>query len=433
MKKQVGVFHALLAHGLLVLALGSPLRAGTLEDYVRKPDDSFAWSIRERSVMSGLDVVTLDLTSQTWHSNRWSHALYIATPRNLRHPDTALLQITGGVGKDHIASVKLLAESSGARVAVLTAVPNQPLFGNKFEDGLIAFTFDRYLKTGDDTWPLLLPMAKSAVRAMDAVQAWAAQERQPNVARFVVSGASKRGWTTWLTGAVDPRVCAIAPVVIDMLNMKAQTQWAQRVYGRQSEKIKDYTEIGLVEKMDLPEMARLRGIVDPYSYRAAFTMPKLLLLGTNDPFWTVDALRHYWNDLPDPKAVYQAPNAGHGAGGTHEALQTLAAFLQLVAEGQKPPQLTWEMKGNGGASVTAVASQPAKEARLWTAHADTRDFRKATWASRPLELDPARTHVSAAVATPTNGYTAFLVELAFTTPARSDYRLSTQVQVTPDL
>ena len=422
-----------LVYGLLALSLCAPLRAGTLEDYVRKPDDSFAWSVREKSVMSGLDVVTLDLTSQTWHSNRWTHTLYIATPRNLRHPETAMLQITGSAGKDHVATVKLLAERSGARVAVLTGVPNQPLFDNRFEDSLIAFTFDRYLKTGDDSWPLLLPMAKSAVRAMDAVQAWAEREQQPKIGRFVVTGASKRGWTTWLTGAVDPRVCAIAPVVIDMLNMKAQTQWAQRVYGQQSEKIKDYTELGLVEKMDLPEMAKLRGIVDPYSYRAAFTMPKLLLLGTNDPYWTVDALRHYWADLPDPKAVYQAPNAGHGAGGTRESLQTLAAFLQLVAENRKPPQITWEMKGSGGASVTAFASQPAHEALLWTAHADTRDFRKAKWSSRPLELDPARTRVSAAVATPTNGFTAFLVELAFTTPAKSDYRLSTQVQVTPDL
>jgi len=418
---------------LFSLAACLPLFAGALEEYVRKPDDSFAWHVRETEVMEGLDVATLDLTSQTWHGGPWTHTLYIAKPRELRNPSIALLQITAGVGKEVLPTVKLLAERSGAWVAIITSVPNQPLYENKYEDALIAYTFDQYLKTGDETWPLLLPMAKSAVRAMDAVQVWARAEHKAKVERFVVTGASKRGWTTWLAGAVDKRVCGIAPVVIDMLNMKAQTQWAQRVYGGQSEKINDYTDLGLVEKMDLPAMVRLRGIVDPYSYCAALTMPKLLLLGTNDPYWTVDALRHYWNDLPSPKMVYQAPNAGHGAGGTPAAVQTLAAFLQMMADHQQPPQMTWQMKGSGGAAVTVTANCPAKRALLWSAYSSTRDFRKAKWGSRPLTLEANATRASTEVVTPTNGFTAFMAELSFTTASGNDYRLSTQVQVTPDL
>ena len=65
-------------------------------------------------------------------------------------------------------------------------------------------------------------MVKSAVRAMDAVQAWARERGKGEVKQFVVSGASKRGWTTWLTGAVDNRVIAIAPMGIVMLNMATQ-------------------------------------------------------------------------------------------------------------------------------------------------------------------------------------------------------------------
>lgn len=414
------------------LRLCGPLLAGPLEAYVAQPDNSFAWQVRETQMMDGLDVTTINLTSQTWHGGAWTHTLYIARPRQLRNPATALLQITASVGKDSLPTVKRLAEQSGTLVAIVTDVPNQPLFDHKYEDGLIAYTFDQYLKTGDASWPLLLPMAKSAVRAMDAVQAWSKQQLPSGVERFVVTGASKRGWTTWLAGAVDPRVCGIAPVVIDMLNMKAQTQWAQRVYGRQSEKINDYTEIGLVEKMDLPEMVRLRGIVDPYSYRAAFTMPKLLLLGTNDPYWTVDALRHYWGDLPGPKIVYQAPNAGHGAGGSPGAVQALSAFVQMMAEGQTPPQLTWSLQGNGKAFIDVAADRPAQRAALWTAASATRDFRKAKWSSRPLALDASRTRAHADVPTPASGFTAFMAEFAFATPAGDDYRLSTQVQVTPD-
>ena len=149
----------------------------------------------------------------------------------------------------------------------------------------------------------------------DAVQALARKEFNQNIERFVVSGASKRGWTTWLSAAVDPRVQAIAPRVIDMLNLKAQTQWAQKVYGAQSDRIRAYTELHLIERMDDPRMVELRGRVDPYSYRARYAMPKLLLLGTNDPYWTVDSVHNYWDDLSEPKLVFQTPNAGHDLAG----------------------------------------------------------------------------------------------------------------------
>ena len=113
-----------------------------------------------------------------------------------------------------------LAERLATPVAVLRQVPFQPIFGMR-EDDLIAHTFEQYVKTGEADWPLLLPMVKSVVRAMDATQVYATDSWDLSIEEFTVTGASKRGWTTWLTAAVDPRVTALAPMVIDMLNMRA--------------------------------------------------------------------------------------------------------------------------------------------------------------------------------------------------------------------
>jgi PhoPQ-activated pathogenicity-related protein len=85
---------------------------------------------------------------------------------------------------------------------------------------MIAYTWDKYLRTGDERWPARLPMTKAAVRAMDAVTAFLAKwpDGAPTVKNLVVAGGSKRGWTTWSVAHVDPRVVAVAPIVIDTLN-----------------------------------------------------------------------------------------------------------------------------------------------------------------------------------------------------------------------
>ncbi len=327
-----------------------------------------------------------------------------------------------------------VAQGAGAVVAILNEVPNQPLYDGRKEDALIAFTFDQYLKTSDPTWPLLFPMVKSALRAMDALQSFAEQEFDQRIERFVVSGESKRGWTSWLTAAVDTRVVAIAPMAIDMLKMKAQLDWTEKMYGQQSAQISDYTDLNLHRKLDDPPMQTLRAWVDPYSYRRSFTMPKLLLLGTNDPYWVVDSLRHYWSDLPEPKLVFQTPNAGHDLAGGHDAWQTLTAWFQMIADRQALPKLEWQLRDgtDGAAGLTVRVDRPVTKVRLWTAHSADRDFRDEKWTSRELEIQPGSSQASADVPKPAAGFTAFLAEVELTASTGHTYKLSTQVQVTPD-
>ena len=422
---------SLLALGLTVCLRGN---AGALEDYVARPDKEYEWRKISQREEGEFTITRLRLVSQQWRAFTWSHDMQVVVPEKVRNPGIAFLMISGdGQGTGQMLILKTLAQSAGAMAAIVTRVPNQPLYEGRKEDALISYTFLKYLETGDQSWPLLFPMVKSAVRAMDAVQEFARKEYKQEVSRFMVGGASKRGWTTWLTAAVDKRVSAMAPMVIDMLNMKTQLQWMEKVYGRQSEMISDYTDLQLQKRMDEPRMVELRGWVDPYSYRQRYTMPKLLLLGSNDPYWTVDSLRHYWSDLPEPKLSFQTPNAGHDLAGGKEALPTLAAFFTMIADGRELPEMEWRIGdgANGNATVSLEVRPPAKAVRLWTADSPDRDFRNDRWSNTVVTNGSAR-EVTANIVTPSKGYRAFMGEVVLTSPSGQDYKLSTEARVTPD-
>ncbi len=418
----------------LLVALVPRSRAGALEDYVNKPDAFFNWKRTEQKKAEWGTVTRLEMVSQHWRDQFWSHYVVVVRPKVVRNPEIAFLFITGdGDGEKSVDMLRTIADRAGAVAAVITKIPNQPLYDGRKEDALIAYTFDQFMKTGDPTWPLHFPMVKSAARGMDTVQQFVRREFDQKIEKFVVGGASKRGWTTWLVGAVDPRIVAIAPMVIDMLNMKAQLQWAGQMYGKQSEEIKDYTELNMEKRMDEPRMVTLRSWVDPYNYRNRYTMPKLLLLGTNDPYWVVDSLRHYWNDLPGPKLIFQTPNAGHDLGGGKEAVETLAAWFQIIADHEELPKMDWTLQPTAtGASISVNVNQTAKRIRLWTAESTDRDFRDDKWSSQDLTIQPGSAHATAEVPSPAKGYRAYMLEVTLTSPKGEDYRLSTEARVTPD-
>jgi PhoPQ-activated pathogenicity-related protein len=389
--------------GLLVLVLGSTGLSGAaradLDEYVKKPDSAFAWS-ETSSVNTKAGVVTsIKLTSQVWQGITWNHDLRVYEPREIVHPDAMLLFITGGdterkASDDDHKQAFGLAQVCGARVAVLPQVPNQPLLDGKTEDELIAETFVRYLQTKDDTWPLLFPMVKSAVKAMDAIQSWSRQNGKP-VARFIVTGGSKRGWTTWLTGAVDDRVIGIAPMVIVMLNLGPQGPNQLKVWGQYSEQIHDYVERGLMETVATPTGTNLWKMVDPFTYRQRLVKPKLLINGANDRYWTLNALDLYWNELQGPKYLIELPNAGHDLKENREwATSGLGAFFHHVVLNRPMPQLTWDFaEGAGGDFHLTIRSNPApRAARIWTARSENRDFRESKWEASSLKPGETMTY-----------------------------------------
>lgn len=72
------------------------------------------------------------------------------------------------------------------------------------------------------TWLGHFPMVKAVLRGMDTVTAFVNTLSDVTEAPvyYSVGGESKRGWTTWLVGAVDSgRVKAIVPIVLDAINI----------------------------------------------------------------------------------------------------------------------------------------------------------------------------------------------------------------------
>jgi PhoPQ-activated pathogenicity-related protein len=278
-------------------------------------------------------------------------------------------------------------------------------------------------------------MVKSLVKAMDALQEFAQKEWGVRIEGFIVSGASKRGWTTWLTAAADTRVKAIVPLVIDTLNMPEQLKLQLKSYGKFSDQIKDYVARGLAPPPDTPEAKRLWGWVDPWNYRDRIKVPTMIINGANDPYWTVDSLNIYWNDLKNDKWVLYVPNAGHnlqqkhadGAINLDRALNTLIAFSKHIVKDNAMPKLSWKHDDvEGQARLTMTADPKSLGGRLWIADAPTRDFRPSAWREQAAEVSEGR--LVGKVAAPETGYRAFFGELDFEIDGLR-HHLSTQVRV----
>jgi len=363
-------------------------------DYMNRPEPDFAWSLAETTALLGSKIYRLELTSQKWQEIIWKHSLIVYEPSVLKYKDHMLLFVTGGsIGnipqeKDMIMG-RMIAEYCGARIATLHQVPNQPLMNNRKEDDLITETWLKYLETKDPTWPLLFPMVKSAVKAMDALDAFSQQQFGQPIEGFVISGASKRGWTSWLTPVVDKRIVATAPIVIDMLNFPLQITTQKKNWGSYSEQIIDYTSKGLVPEGGIPRSgpeSELWEMMDPYTYRKQLSLPKLLVVGANDPYWNVDAMSLYWSDLIGSKHIMRVANAGHSLdAGRERAMRTIGVFFRHAVSGKALPELSWEPAiSDTSVGLSMTASPTPTGSRLWVATSQDNDFRDEKWVAQPL-------------------------------------------------
>lgn len=422
-----------------------------LDRYLAQPDDNYEWKVVDTIRGDGLTTYVVDLTSQTWRTSDdvdrtvWKHWLIVSKPDEVKS-NKAFLYISGGSNKDEAPKspgevTATIARATQSVAAELKMVPNQPLEfqgdgKGRYEDDLIAYTWDKFIRTHDETWPARLPMVKSAVRAMDTIQSLMASNEggQVEIDEFVVAGGSKRGWTTWLTGAVDERVTAIIPIVIDVLNVRPSMEHHYAAYGFWAPAVGNYVQHKIMDRRNDPAYIDLLEIEDPYAYRDRLTMPKFLVNATGDEFFLPDSSQFYFDELPGEKYLRYVPNGNHSLRDT-DARESVAAFYYTVLTDTKRPQLTWKFEEDG--SISVRSDTQAKEVLLWQAsNPNGRDFRVdvigKSYKSQPLTAADDGEYV-ARVEVPKKGFTAFFVEFTFDVGAPFPLKLTTPVRVLPNV
>ena len=345
------------------------------------------------------------LQSQVWRGMLWEHDVLVVEPAEAEFTDRAVIFVTGDYKPDlddtgdlSISDYLLISKKFSTPLVVLGDIPNQPIFGLR-EDDLIAHTFLQYIETHEEDLPILFPMVKSVVSTMDMI------EKLMGIKKYAVTGASKRGWTTWLTAVVDERVFAIIPIVFDNLNFPQQFEHQIQMYGQYSQMLKPYTSRGLAEMISSKTGQELLNAVDPYSYKDRLTMPKLIINATNDQYWTVDSAALYFNDLKGQNFILYVPNNNHGIKNIPYVLDNTSSFLKLVIAG-KLPRVVWSSEESG---ITVSQSEGLKEVYMWRAMSDTTDFRKSIWVRIPQNPTGGLYHVDPEP--PSGKHIAYYLEL----------------------
>ncbi len=248
------------------------------------------------------------------------------------------------------------------------------------------------METGNDEWALLLPMAKSAVKAMDAIQQFFDKELNISVNGFVVTGASKRGWTTWLSAAVDDRVKGICPMVYDNLSLIEQMDHQLFTWGKYSEEIDDYTKLNIPQRVKTEKGQKLAALVDPFTYKERISIPKLIVVGSNDRYWPLDAMNIYFDDLVGEKYLLRVPNKGHDVNDMQRVLGDGIAFFLKINGELSFPNMSWRYSNTDeGLQLAMDPGINPVSVSVWTAESETRDFRDALW--KEARIDPENTFI----------------------------------------
>lgn len=416
------------------------------------------YSLREKKQLPGVMLQSYNLNSQSWSPQgivspeHWQNGVDIYIP-DLAREKNALVVINNGSNNNGSGSSVVptnFTKEELSRIAVATRtvvisvsnVPNQPLSyhgvaTHLVEDDSVALSWKLFI--GDSQKyqhsSLHIPMAASVSQAFRLAKKELVQHK---ITKFIVTGASKRGWAAWLTALSDPDVNAVVPFAMDLLKTDESLKHMYKSYGKNwPVAFYPYYKQGLDQQIGTEEFASLMTLEDPMTYLNTnmgkrLQINKYIINASGDDFYVPDNSHFYYDQLPGSKSLRVVPNSTHN-GVLSVAEQSLITFVNRFQEKQKLPEISERvLNSRDGKKELAVSFSEKPAAVLqWTARNPTaRDFRYACnvkYSSAPVSLSDGQ-RLSIPLTTPGSGWQATYIEATFS----DGYVATTQVYITPD-
>ena len=392
LKTLLIVTSLVLAYSLLnFIFLSTEEEYTSMSDYIESTKNEFSYDIQEVIYEEKWTGFHIKMISGEWLDSKkvdqveWWHYVDIVIPKQTT-TSTGIMFIDGGEKSDDYFRLDSQSIENAIKTeSVIVNVSNIPFQPLNFlsskqesfeEDDLIAFAWNKFLKQGakqkDIEWLPRFPMTRAIVRAMDLAQEIVLQN-DIQVKDFVVSGASKRGWTAWTTAAVDNRVKAVVPMVIDMLNLVPSFENHYRSYGEFSPAVQEYVNYNIQDWLGSEEFKRLMSYIEPFSFIDKFTMPKYIINAGSDEFFSTDSWRFYYNKLPGKKIIRYVPNKNHSLDGRYLTEDLVSYFYRIIND-IEIPTLNWNLIDNK--LIAELDYDGEYDVSVWTAKNDNgRDFR----------------------------------------------------------
>ncbi|MGG2142783.1 PhoPQ-activated pathogenicity-related family protein [Symbiopectobacterium sp. RP] len=368
------------------------------------------------------------------HPIKSQHALMVVN-NDINYPNGIIkANVHNEFSPDMLASI---ARTTKAVVISVSNIPNQYLtYGadNKplKEDDNVARSWSLFMDNPSlrTRASVHIPMATAVSQAIRVAK----QElKAQGITRFIVTGASKRGWTSWLTFITDPDVDAVVPFVIDLLDTRTALTHMYRSYGGNWPiAFYPYYQQGVDKTINTPEFQALMKIEDPMQYLAAgqsaqFNKAKYIVNASGDDFYATDNARFYYDALPGEKSLRVVPNTNHN-GILKYVERTLITFVNRFLKNKPLPQLTATLKDD---ALSVTFSEKPVTVKRWTANnPEARDFRYACdvhYQGTTVTL-PSNGPVNLALNSQHTGWQATFVEATF----KDGFVATSRVYVTPD-